>query len=339
MLRWNPLLRTWTMVAANRQNRPNMPKDWCPFCPGSGKVPEQYDVFCYPNDFPVLSRAVKADVPNEIELPLYAEMPPHGQCDVILYSPDHHASLYQLSGQHLLKLIHLWQERHRLMEQSEDIKYVFVFENRGEAVGVTMPHPHGQIYGYPFVPLKLKVELESSQAYYSAHGRNLFEDMNREEQADGRRMIHENQSFLAYIPHFTDYPYGVFVVAKDPILLITDFNEQQEQDLAEMLRAVTGGMDMLFEERFPYMMCMHQAPLNSAEYGDLKSYFRFHIEFYTPWRAKGVIKYYASSESGAWAAANTRQVEDTAPELRAAVVRFLEAYTNQTTSSHEKSSS
>ena len=143
-LRWNPLLRTYTMVASNRQSRPDMPKDWCPFCPGEGKkVPPDYDVFSYDNDFPALKLN-----PDEITVKStgkYSAVQNYGKCEVILYSPDHNAKLYELSPQHIVKLIHLWKDRFIELSKDEKIKYIFEFENRGEEVGVTMPHPHGQL--------------------------------------------------------------------------------------------------------------------------------------------------------------------------------------------------
>jgi UDPglucose--hexose-1-phosphate uridylyltransferase len=179
-----------------------------------------------------------------------------------------------------------------------------------------MPHPHGQIYAYPFVPLKLRTELDSCRDYHSAHGECLLCAMHREELRTGNRMVYENEGFVAYIPHFTDYPYGVFIGARRHFTQLTDLTPDEQRDLADVLRTITAAFDRLFNERFPYMMCMHVGPVNAPEYAGHEAYFHFHIEFYTPWRARGVVKYYASSESGAWAAANTRNVEDCASELR-----------------------
>lgn len=321
-LRWNPLLQTWTMVASNRQGRPQMPKDYCPFCPGSGKVPESYEVYTYPNDFPALS--VNPPKPDVEATELYNVQPSYGVCEVILFSPDHYATLHSLSIAHLVKLINLWTERFALHAENPRIKYIFEFENRGEEVGVTMPHPHGQLYGYPFVPAKLEQELRSCYQYYQQHGTDLLGDMNRQEAEFGKRMILENEHFMAYLPHFTDYPYGVFIVSKALIGNFTEFNEAQKTDLAQMLKEITGAFDNLFDKPFPYMMCIHQNPVNTIEFAEASDYFRFHIEFYPPLRDANRIKYYAGSEMGAWAAANTRAVEETATELRLAWLKFKE---------------
>ncbi|HWR43982.1 galactose-1-phosphate uridylyltransferase [Sporomusa sp.] len=322
-LRWNPLLSTWTMVASNRQARPHLPKEWCPFCPGSGKVPDNYEVYKYDNDFPALSLT-----PEEPELPVsgpYQAAQNYGKCEVILYSPEHHATLPNLSVDHIEKLVNLLADRYVELAKDPKIKYIFQFENRGEEVGVTMPHPHGQIYAYPFVPQKIQVELNSCREHYQGNGRCLICDMNKEETDYKQRIIAENNSFLAYLPFFTDYPYGVFIVSKQHKGNITQLDRAEKRDLAEMLKNITGAFDALFDKLFPYMMCIHQTPVNSAEYADAVGYYHFHIEFYPPLREANKIKFYASSEMGAWAACNPMAVEETAVTLKKAYMRFVRA--------------
>ena len=317
-LRWNPLLQTWTMVAANRQDRPQMPKNGCPFCPGSGKVPDRYDVYAYDNDFPALTLT-----PEEPEVPvssLYKVAPNYGKCEVILYSSDHHSTLPSLSVNHIYKLLCLLAERYQVLAENPQVKYIFQFENRGEEVGVTMPHPHGQIYAYSFLPQKIQVELDSCRKHYQDQGRCLICDMNEEESKRNQRMIGENESFMAYIPFFTDYPYGVFIVSKHHKGNMAQFDEQEKKDLALILKNITAAFDHLFGKLFPYMMCFHQTPVNSDDYSDASQYYHFHIEFYTPLREANKIKFYASSEMGAWATCNPLAVEQTAEALRKAYI-------------------
>lgn len=321
-LRWNPLLDTWTMVAANRQKRPDMPKNWCPFCPSEGndKVPANFDVLLYPNDYPVLSRNPEAV--GERESVLYSSTEAYGQCDVVLYSPEHNAVLSDLSQAHVEKLVKLWKTRHEELAKDEQIKCIFPFENRGAEVGVTMPHPHGQIYSYSFVPLKIETELANCEAYYMKEEKNLFQVMNETEIEDGRRIVTENDSFVAYIPHFTDYPFGVFVVAKENLQTFEDFTAKNISDLAAMLKLLNKTFDAIYDKLFPYMMCIHQAPINCLEWDDCEDYYRFHIEFYPPLRAENSIKHMASSESGGWAATNTVLVEDAAKIMREKIAGF-----------------
>lgn len=321
-LRWNPLLQTWTMVASNRQARPHLPKNWCPFCPGSGKVPQEYEVYAYNNDFPALTNT--PGQPDVEDSGPYKVAENYGKCEVILYSPDHHATLPTLPVNHIHKLINLLAERYGELAKDPKVKYVFQFENRGEEVGVTMPHPHGQIYAYPFVPQKIQVELDSCKDYHEKNGHCLICDMNKEEAAFEKRIIAENNHFVAYLPFFTDYPYGVFIVSKSHKGNIAQFTEAEKQDLALLLKGITGAFDTLFDKLFPYMMCFHQTPVNSEEYKDAADFYHFHIEFYTPLREANKIKFYASSEMGAWAACNPMAIEDTAEQLREAYRRFNE---------------
>jgi UDPglucose--hexose-1-phosphate uridylyltransferase len=317
-LRYNPLLRDWTMVASGRQHRPHMPKDYCPFCPGSGKVPDEFTVHKYDNDFPALSP--NPPEPDNVSTSLYQVREAYGKCEVILYSPEHTITLPQLSVDHIGELVELWTERFIQMEKDPNNKYVFIFENRGEAVGVTMPHPHGQIYAYPYIPQKIRIELDSCQEHHQQTGRCLLCDMNKDEKEFAKRVIIENENFIAYIPFFTDYPYGVFIVSKQHKTAISDFTLKEKRNLASILKETTGAMDALFDEPFPYMMCIHQRPVNGD---DCEEYYHFHIEFYTPLRDKGRLKYNASSETGAWAPCNPTAVEETAEKLREAHQRYL----------------
>jgi UDPglucose--hexose-1-phosphate uridylyltransferase len=317
-LRYNPLLKDWIMVAANRQNRPNMPKDYCPFCPGSGKVPQEYDVHLYANDFPVLS--ANPPVPDEVGSGLYKTKPAVGQCEVVLYSPDHHATIPDLSRAHMRRLIDLWTDTFKKMDENPEHKYVMIFENRGEEVGVTMPHPHGQMYAYSFIPLKVKTELAACKEYFEENGRNMFDDILKEEKRFGQRIVLENEHFLAFIPFFTDYPFGVFIVSKANKTAITQFTDKEKNALGDVLQAVIGGMDLIYDRLFPYMMVMHQRPSN---YENVDDYYRFHIEFYPPLRGKDRIKYNASSETGGWAAANPTKVEDNADVLKECIQTWV----------------
>ncbi|HCJ58801.1 Galactose-1-phosphate uridylyltransferase [bioreactor metagenome] len=319
-LRWNPLLNDWTIVASNRQNRPYMPQNWCPFCTDSGKVPQNYEVHKYDNDFPALSQ--EPPIPDNVGSSFYKAEEAYGKCEVILYSPKHDVNLWELTREHVRKLVDLWCERFIEISKDERIKYIYIFENRGEEVGVTMPHPHGQIYAYSQMPLKIQTELNSCRCHYEETGECLICRMNMEEKQFNGRIIFENKDFLCYLPFFTDYPYGLFIVSKAHKGKITDFTEGEKDSLANMLIKTVGTFDMLYDRPFPYMMCMHQEPVNSPGYGDSGKYYHFHIEFYPPLWSDHRIKYYASSEMGAWAACNPKSVEETAMELREAYKKF-----------------
>ena len=316
-LRFNPLIGDWVMIASHRQKRPDMPKDFCPFCPGSGRVPKEYDVYCYNNDFPALSQSPPE--PDDVANDFFLAMPSYGKCEVILYSSGHTVKITDLSENHMKRLVDLWQDRFYALSQDEKIKYVYIFENRGELVGVTMPHPHGQIYGYSFVPKKLQLEHENAKKYYNEKHRCLFCTMLDEELRDGRRIIFKNNHFTVILPFFCEYPYGVYILANRHVSTMLEFNDEEKAALAVTIQNVAGMLDSLFGFSFPYMMCMHNAAVNSEDASD---YYHFHIEFFPPMRGEKQVKYNASSETGAWAHCNPTAPEDKAIELREALERF-----------------
>ena len=318
-LRYNPLTKDWVMIASHRQNRPQMPKDWCPFCPGSGKVPDNFTVYKYDNDLPALSQ--NPPVPDDVATELYQTKEAYGKCEVILYSPQHTVTLPELPVPHIRELVDLWAERFEDLRKDENIKYIFIFENRGDVVGVTMPHPHGQIYGYSYIPKKLEVEIESAKEHKAKTGNCLFCDILKTEMEVSDRIIIENEDFVTFLPFFTDYPYGVYIMAKEHVQNLSQFNDRQKDNLAKILKETAGTLDSLFGYPFPYMMCMHQEPVNSGDFSDS---FHFHIEFFPPMRAADKQKFNASSETGAWAACNPTAPEEKAEELRAAHKKFLE---------------
>ncbi len=316
-LRFNPLTEDWVMIASHRQNRPQMPKDWCPFCPGSGKVPDDFTVLKYDNDFPALSNC--PPTPDDVETDLFKVLPSYGKCEVILYSKEHTVTLPELSVPHVTKLVDLWCDRFAELSGDEKVKYVFIFENRGDVVGVTMPHPHGQIYAYPFLPKKLELEVNSNKKHKEKTGNCLFCDILDNEQKDARRIIFENDDFVCFLPFWSEYPYGIMIASKKHKNYITDFTNEERESLARTIRNAAGTLDSLFDYPFPYMMCMHNAPVNCTGSED----FHFHIEFFPPMRSKDRQKFNASSETGAWAHCNPTAPEEKAEELRTAYKKFI----------------
>ena len=317
-LRWHPLIQDWIMIASHRQDRPQMPKNFCPFCPGSGKVPDHYDVLKYDNDFPALSQ--NPPTPDDVETRIYKTKPAYGKCEVILYSPQHTITLSELPTPHIRKLVDLWTERFTAIASDENIKYVFIFENRGDVVGVTMPHPHGQIYGYSDIPKKIQLELASCKQHFNQTHHCLLCDMIEDEVGFKQRVILENEDFITVLPFFTEYPYGMYIFSKSHKQNLAQFTDREKDNLAKILKDTTGTFDSLFDSPFPYMMCMHQSPVNSEDTSD---YYHFHIEFFPPMRSKDKQKFNASSETGVWAHCNPTAPEEKAQELREAYQKFI----------------
>jgi UDPglucose--hexose-1-phosphate uridylyltransferase len=318
-LRWNPLLGEWIATATHRQDRTFLPPaDFCPLCPTrSGgfptEVPEPtYDIVAFENRFPSLRP--EPDAPSVDGIELCPVRPARGICEVILYAPRHTSSLAQEPVEQIHKVVQVWTDRFLELGALDFVDYVFIFENKGEAIGVTLHHPHGQIYGYPFVPPRIERELDCSRAHHAETGRCLICDLLAAELRDGRHLVVRTASFAAYVPFFARWPYEVHVVSTRHAQALTDFDAAERRDLAETLKALLVAYDRLFQVSFPYMMVMHQRPTDGGEY----PFYHFHIEFYPPLRSANRLKYLAGSETGAGMFIN-----DTLPEEKAAELRRL----------------
>ncbi len=315
-LRWNPLLGEWLATATARQDRTFLPpKDFCPLCPTAPggfptEVPEPvYDIVVFENKFPSLSPNPPEPAIESTEL--YPVEKSFGECEVVVYTPNHNSTLAVEPVEQIYKLVQVWTDRFRELSKLDFVRYVFIFENKGEAIGVTLHHPHGQIYAYPFVPPRIEKELEQSRLYLEKHNRCLLCDIVAEERRDGRRIVAENDSFAAYIPFFARYPYELHIAAKRHLPDLTQFSTAEQIGLASILKQVLVAFDKLFDVSFPYMMVLHQKP-SGGDY----NYYHFHIEFYPPMRSATKLKFLAGSETGAGMFINDTLAEEKAFELR-----------------------
>ena len=319
-LRWNPLLGEWVATATHRQDRTFLPPpDHCPLDPTKPggfptEIPEPtYDIVVFENRFPSLRRdppppAIRGD-------DLYPVEPARGVCEVVVYTPKHSSTLAAEPVEQIYKLVKVWTDRFRSLSEHDFVKYVFVFENKGEAIGVTLHHPHGQIYAYPFVPPRVARELEQSRAHKEKTGRCLVCDIVADERRDRRRLVAGNDSFVSYIPFFARYPYEVHISSTRHLQALTDMTGGEQRDLAAAIKQVIAAYDKLFDLSFPYMMVLHQRPSDGGDY----SHYHFHVEFYPPLRTATKLKYLAGSESGAGVFINDTLAEEKAEELRSRV--------------------
>jgi len=292
-LRWNPILGEWVIVADVRQDRPVLPRDSCPLCPGGLEVPRDYYIVSFENRFPSLERAPKA--PSIKGDDLYRVRRNRGVCEVLLYTSEHDLAPSQLDLSRMEDLVEVWVDRHTELSKHDFVKYVFIFENRGEVIGVTLSHPHGQIYAFPFIPPLIRRELRRAKLYYKRKGKCLFCEVLRRERASGARIIYENEGFIAFVPFYARFPYEVHLYPKEHVLDLRDLGEDQRRELALSIKVILQKYDGLFDEEFPYMMVFHQAPVDGKDY----SYYHFHVEFYSVKRGKDKVKYLAGVESGA----------------------------------------
>ncbi len=316
-LRWNPLLGEWTVTATHRQDRTFFPPPgYCPLCPTAPggfptEVPEPtYDIVVFENKFPSLHLNPPAPAVEASEL--YPVRPAHGVCEVVVYTPEHNSSLAQQPVSQIYKLMKVWQDRFNDLNNHDFVEYVFIFENKGEAVGVTLPHPHGQIYAYPFVPPRIAQKVKQCREHKEKTGLNLIANILEDERKDGRRIVAENESFTALIPFFARYPYELHIYPNVRAGALTDFSLTQLQDLAIIFKQVLTAFDKLFDVSFPYIMAINNRPSDEADY----SFFDFHIEFYPPMRTATKLKFLAGSEAGAGMFINDTLPEEKAAELR-----------------------
>ena len=318
-LRWHPILGEWVITATHRQQRTFLPpEDFCPFCPTKPdgfptEVPEDdYDIVAFENQFPSLKKSPEEFAVSSNEL--YPVRPSQGICEVILYSPRHNATLADESVEQIYKLIQVWTDRFRELGALDFVRNVFIFENKGEAVGVTLHHPHGQIYAYPFIPPRVERQLKQSREHFEKNGKCLLCDILRQELKDAQRIVAENDSFAAYIPFFARYPYEVHITSKRHLRDLAELKSFEQKELAEILKQILATYDALFDISFPYIMVINQRPTDGENY----DYCHFYIEFYPPMRTANKLKYLAGSEAGAGSFIN-----DTLPEEKAAELRNL----------------
>lgn len=317
-LRWDPTKEEWVAYATHRQDRTFFPPpEYCPLCPTKPggfptEVPrESYDIVVFENKFP--SFVPEPGEPEEMGGALTPTAPGRGVCEVVLYADDHDATLAGLDERRIRNLIDVWADRYEELGSREFVDYVFIFENKGEAIGVTLSHPHGQIYAYPFVPPRPKKELEAARRYRGQNGRCLHCDLLSEEHEDGRRILAKGEHFTAFVPFYARFPYEAHVYARRCAPSIADLDAAERRDLARVLKRLLVGYDDLFGFSLPYMMAMHQAPTDGGDHGGVA---HFHIEFYPPNRTADKLKYLAGSETGAGAFVMDVAPEDTAGELR-----------------------
>jgi UDPglucose--hexose-1-phosphate uridylyltransferase len=217
------------------------------------------------------------------------------------------------------QLVEVWADRYQDLGALDTVKYVFIFENKGEAIGVTLHHPHGQIYGYPFIPPRSAKEIHAAREYRETHpGNCLHCAVLSEEQQDGRRIVVEGKDFAAFVPSFAHFPYEMHIYAKRCVPSIMHLEPTERRDFAHVLKQVLVGYDALWGFSLPYMMVMHQAPTDGGNYEGVA---HFHVEFYPLHRTREKLKCLAGSETGAGAFIVAVMPEAMAAQLRAALER------------------
>jgi UDPglucose--hexose-1-phosphate uridylyltransferase len=288
-VRYDPLLGEWVIIASHRQDRTFLPPpDHCSLFTGAGG----------------------ADQPG-----LLATRPGHGRCEVVCFSPDHAASFASLTHEQAALVLAAWIDRTVALAARPEVEQVFCFENRGQEIGVTLSHPHGQIYAYPFVTPRTARMLAMAGQYQRDTGRNLFDDVLAAELADGSRAVISGEHWAAFVPHAARWPYEVHLYPRRRVPDLPALTAAEQSEFCDIYLDLLRRFDRLFDTPAPYISGWHQAPVRAGRPG-----FALHLELFTIRRAPGKLKYLAGSESGMGAFAN-----DIRPETAAATLRELEA--------------
>ncbi|HEY2805778.1 MAG TPA: galactose-1-phosphate uridylyltransferase [Gemmatimonadales bacterium] len=329
--RWHPLRREWVVVSAHRNDRPWLGEHagardahvapprhdpGCYLCPGntrvSGRRNDAYTGrYVFDNDHP----CVAPDAPTDLGAPvgIYRNRPATGLSRVVCFTPRHDFTLAELPEPEVVRLLQTLQDQYRELASRDEVNHVLVFENKGEVVGVSNPHPHCQIYATNFVFKTIELEAEAQEAHYAEHRRVLFADILDAETKDGRRLLVERNAAASFVPYFARYPYETFVAPRATHASLADLARDELADFAAVLRETLVRMDNLWRISFPYVMVLHQAPTDGRE----RPGFHFHIQIHPPLRKPGLLKYLAGPEIGGGNFLNDTSPEDKAAELRA----------------------
>ena len=315
--RRDPLTGDWVTLASHRQDRTFLPSaQACPLCPSrpglATEIPRaHYDIVVFDNRFPSFQAAPPPPTFPGVEG--FEVAPARGAAEVIVYSDIHDLTMGAMEVERIFRIIEVWADRYGELASRDEVAYVMIFENKGVEVGVTISHPHGQIYGYPDIPPRPRAELQCAREHLATHGGCILCQVVAKELGDGLRIVTQNQSFLAYVPFAPRFPYEIHVATRRHATSLLDLTEEERWSLARVLKAVLGAYDNLFSFPMPYVMVLHQAPTDGGEWLPVA---HFHIELYPPYRSAGKLKYLAGSELGAGAFMN-----DVAPETAAANLR------------------
>ena len=317
-LRFDRSTEQWVVIAGLRQERTyKPPPDQCPLCPGptglTSEVPApDYDVVVFENRFASLSAADGSACP--LPAPVsddFVAAPSHGRCEVICFSSDHNSSFADLSFPQARLVVEAWRHRTADLLSRPGIEQVFCFENRGEEIGVTLTHPHGQIYGYPYLTPRTERMLRAAETHRENHGSNLFADIVAQEIAAGSRIVAVNHGFTAFVPFAARWPVEVHIYPNRFVHNLLELENDELDGLTDVYLEILNRLDRLYPTPLPYMAALHQYSDTEAQH---EGY--FHIEVISTRRSATKLKYLASSES-----AMEAFISDVVPEDVAAMLR------------------
>jgi len=333
-LRLDPLTDEWVAIASSRQGRPLLPPtSECPLCPSKPghltEIPaDDYDVVVFENRFPSFSSSAALGAMGAAETDGYPQTRPGvGRCEVVCFTPEHDSSFGRLGPARVRTVLGALAQRTAELGELPGVEQVFCFENRGVEIGVTMHHPHGQIYAYPYVTPRTKLYLAAAHRHRERTGRNLYADVLAAEVASGERVIASNEHWTAFVPAAARWPFEVHLAPNRQVADLTGLTESERDAAAQLWLAVVRAFDSLFDgtdrasggsrehsPAMPYIAAWHQAPVRADR--DLAY---LHLQIFSIRRAPGKLKYLAGSESAMGAFVNDVPPEEAAAALRAVI--------------------
>ena len=301
-IRQNPLTGEYVMVSPHRTKRPWQGKtediftdsrpqydETCYLCAGNFRMngeinPKYSDTYVFQNDF----AALQSDVPagNIAKGGLLKAESVRGECRVICFSPRHDLTLAEMETVDIRKVVDTWVSEFEDFCGQNDIRYIQIFENKGEIMGCSNPHPHGQIWVSSNIPVEIQKETIHQKNYFETHNKTLLEDYWQLEVAENERVVVKNGSFLVVVPFWATWPFETIVIPKRPMKFISEMNEIEKTDLADIIRRLTTRYDNLFKTSFPYSAGIHQSPINTENVEG----WHWHIHFYPPLLRSASVK-------------------------------------------------
>lgn len=319
-VRYDVVLGEWVGLADFRQDRTYLPPDeQCPLCPSTAarltEIPaSSYDVVVFENRFPSFAMATAADGAHAPEPPaaeLFHDRAGVGRCEVVCFTADHDSSFSALSAGRVRTVIEAWIDRTMALSALPNVEYVFCFENRGKEIGVTLSHPHGQIYAYPFVTPRTRRMLDTARAYRGRTGRSLFADVLAAEQGSAERIVVRGDSWSAFVPFAARWPLEVHLYPHRRVPDLPALDEAERAELSWLYLDVLRRMEAVFDDTLPYIAAWHQAPVRID-----RDVAQLHLQIFSTRRGRGRLKYLAGSESAMGAFVN-----DISPEAAARLLR------------------
>lgn len=316
-IRFDRLLDEWVAVASHRQARTFLPPTTeCPLCPSTPEhateIPaDDYDVVVFENRFPSFMADPGGITVGSDDMPANGRRRPgRGRCEVVCFTPDHDSSFASLPPERVDTVMQVWADRTAALSAEPGIEQVFPFENRGEAIGVTLSHPHGQVYGYPFVTPRTQRMLAAAGRHLATTGRSLFEDVVDDER-NGVRLVAETDHWVAFVPAAARWPIEVHIYPLRRMPDLTAVTAVERTDFVKLYLDVLGRLERFHGIPLPYIAAWHQAPVREGR--DLAA---LHLEIFSIQRTPDKLKYLAGSESAMGVFINDVLPEQTAQRLR-----------------------